>query len=118
MRKLMALAAFAGALGAGGCGVVDWAGAEGPDKRAVYCYQALVGIDCYPAPNHRDERRLVSYTGPAPETYPKPLPPPDPRLYAPEQISYWVKDPEPVPTAAPSKSRAAVSRQPLPPARR
>jgi len=117
MRKLTTLAALASVLVTGGCGAGLFS-ADGKDDRAVYCYQALVGIDCYPAPNHRDERRLVSYTGPAPETYPKPLPPPEPTLYAPEQVSYWVKDPEPVPTAAPSKARAAVSRQPLPPARR
>ncbi len=114
MRKLILPALFAAALGAGGCGL-DFADADGKSERAVYCYQALVGIDCYPTPNHRDERRLVSYTGPAPETYPKPLPPPEPALYAPEQISYWVKDPEPVPT---SPKARAVSRQPLPPARR
>jgi hypothetical protein len=111
MRKLTMLAALAAAFGAGGCGVMS--GAEGKGERAIYCYQSLVAIDCYPTPNHLDERRLVSYTGPAPETYPKPLPPPEPKLYAPEQVSYWVKDPEPVPTAAPAAR--PVSRQPLPP---
>lgn len=115
MRRLTAIAALAGALGAGGCGL-DFYGAEEKGERTVYCYQALVGVDCYPTPNHRDERRLISYTGPAPETYPRPAPPPEPRLYAPEMISYYVKDPEPVPTSPP-KTRA-VSREPLPPARR
>lgn len=115
MRIRTALAVLTAAFGAAGCGL-DFTSAEDKRERAIYCYQALVGIDCYPTPNHRDERRLVSYTGPAPETYPKPLPPPEPKLYAPEQVSYWVKDPEPVPTAAPASR--PVSRQPLPPARR
>jgi hypothetical protein len=106
------MAALAAALGAGGCGR-DMSGAQGAGERAVYCYQALVGIDCYPTPNHLDERRLVSYTGPAPETYPKPLPPPEPQLYAPANVSYWVKDPEPVPTAAPAARQ--VQRQPFRP---
>ena len=114
MRMWTMPALLAAAFGAAGCGL-DRLGAD-KGERALYCYQALVGIDCYPTPNHRDERRLVSYTGPSPETYPKPLPPPEPKLYAPEQVSYWVKDPEPVPTAAPSSR--PVSRQPLPPARR
>jgi hypothetical protein len=112
MRKLLALAAL---LTAPGCAGFEPLGAAGKEE-TLYCYQALVGIDCYKTPYHRDERRLIAYTGPAPETYPKPMPPPDPRLFAPEMVSYWVKDPEPVPTAAPGKTRA-VSRETLPPRR-
>ncbi len=115
MRKLTAILVFAATLAASGCGL-DYYGADGKGEKALYCYQALVGIDCYKTPNHRDERRLVSYVGPAPETYAKPAPPPEARLYAPEMISYFVKDPEPIP-ASPPKARA-VQRENLPAARK
>lgn len=122
MRKLTAILAFAATLAASGCGLEPYVrGGEG-DPRIVksasplYCYQALVGIDCYKTPNHRDERRLVSYVGPAPETYPVPAPPLEAQLYAPEMISYFVKDPEPIPTSPP-KARA-VQRESLPAARK
>src|SRR3989338_5971030 len=122
MRRLTIATALAALLAASGCGLEPYVrGGEG-DPRIVksegplYCYQALVGVDCYKTPNHRDERRLLSYTGPAPETYPKPAPPPEPRLYAPEMGSFYVKDSEPIPTSPP-KARA-VSRESLPPARK
>ena len=115
MRRLTTIMALAAGFGASGCGL-DFYDADGKSEGALYCYQALVGVDCYKTPNHRDERRLLAYTGPAPETYPKPPPPPEPRLYAPEMVSYYVKDSEPIPTSPP-KARA-VSRESLPPARK
>ena len=74
MRELTAILAFAATLAVGGCGLEPFVRGSEDDPRFVrkaspiYCYQALVGIDCYKTPNHRDERRLVSYVGPAPET--------------------------------------------------
>lgn len=49
----------------------------------------------------------MTYNGPAPETYPRPLPGPEPVLQAPEMIRFYVKDPEPVPVADPPRPRAA-----------
>ena len=115
MRRLTTIVALAAGFGASGCGLEPYF-ADGKGEAALYCYQALVGVDCYKTPNHRDERRLLAYTGPAPETYPKPAPPPEPRLYAPEMVSYYVKDPEPVPTSPP-RARS-VQRESLPPARK
>jgi len=66
-----------------------------------YCYQSIGGVSCYETPYHRDERRMVNYYGPAPVRYDRPEPAPDPVRSAPEQIDYWVKDPEPIPTISP-----------------
>ncbi len=63
----------------------------------TYCYQTIGEAACYEAPYHRDARRLVSYFGPHPRHYAKPLPPPEPVPVAPAPINYWVKDPEPIP---------------------
>lgn len=115
MRKLTAILALAVVPAASGCALPEVLAGGGRTLEPLYCYQALVGVDCYKTPNHRDERRLIAYTGPAPETYPRPAPPPEPRLYAPEMVSYYVKDPEPVPTSPP-KARA-VQRESLPPSR-
>ncbi|MEK7246302.1 MAG: hypothetical protein AAB223_09820 [Pseudomonadota bacterium] len=107
MRRLMTIMALAASAGASGCGLEPYVrGGEGDPRivkgeAALYCYRALVGVDCYKTPNHRDERRLLAYTGPAPETYPKPAPPPEPQLYAPEMVPYYVKDAEPIPTSPP-----------------
>lgn len=56
------------------------------DDEPIYCYQSLAGADCYRRAYRRDDRRLISYYGPAPSKYssparpdPSPLqPPPDP----------------------------------------
>ncbi|MEQ8195468.1 MAG: hypothetical protein RIB59_13365 [Rhodospirillales bacterium] len=69
-----------------------------------YCYSQFVGRDgiaCYATPRHADGHRLVGYTGPAPGTYPKPAPQPPAKLYAPDMVSYWVKDAELIPESAP-----------------
>ena len=72
------------------------------DLEPRYCYQSLAGVTCYETPFHRDEKRLVNYFGPAPKRYEKQAPAPKPAYYAPESVSYWVKDPEPIPTPAPT----------------
>ncbi len=69
------------------------------DEEPRYCYRSLAGVTCYDKPNHRDEKRLVNYYGPAPMRYEKPAPAPRPTYYAPEAVNYWVKDPEPIPNA-------------------
>lgn len=63
----------------------------------VYCYRSLGQTVCYDKPNHRDEQRLVNFFGPAPRTYDKPAPAPEPELAAPRAIGYWARDPEPAP---------------------
>ena len=72
------------------------------DFEPVYCYKTIGGVACHETPNFRDERRLVNYFGPAPKRYDRPAPPPEQKLFAPETVSYWVKDPEPLPHAAPA----------------
>ena len=67
----------------------------------IYCYKSLAATTCYEEPHEVDGARLVNYFGPHPsrhekkpeETVSQPVPPPS--------ISYWVKDPEPIPRAAP-----------------
>jgi len=71
-----------------------------------YCYKSIGGVSCYETPYHRDERRMVNYYGPAPVRYDRPEPAPDPVRSAPEQIDYWVKDPEPVPRISPKGNLA------------
>lgn len=71
------------------------------DLEPRYCYKSLAGVTCYEKPYHRDEKRLVNFFGPAPHLYEKPAAAPAPRRDAPEAITYWVKDPEPIPTPAP-----------------
>lgn len=72
------------------------------DLEPTYCYKSLAGVTCYEKPFHRDEKRLVNFFGPAPKRYEKPEALPEPRRDAPQAISYWVKDPEPIPTPAPA----------------
>lgn len=72
------------------------------DMEPRYCYKSLAGVTCYEKPFHRDEKRLVNYFGPAPKRYEKPEVAPKPKYYAPESVNYWVKDPEPIPAAAPT----------------
>ncbi len=71
----------------------------------VYCYQSLGrstgSVTCYQTPVHRDQRRLVNFYGPHPETYPRPAPPAPARLSPPPSVDFYVRDPEPVPPEAP-----------------
>jgi len=67
------------------------------DQEPSYCYRSIGGVSCYATPFEADERRLVNYYGPAPKRYEKSKPPQPQKLIAPEPVTYWVKDPEPVP---------------------
>jgi len=71
------------------------------DCEPVYCYKSIGGVACYEEPYHRDERRMVNYFGPAPIRYDRPDEPNPQKLFAPEPVDFWVKDPEPVPEPAP-----------------
>ena len=81
-----------------------------------YCYRHFVGRDgirCYTTPVHRDERRLVGYTGPPPSHYPRPPAKAPEKLYAPDAISYWVKDAELIPEPAPVPPGRRVAPPPI-----
>lgn len=73
------------------------------DLEPVYCYKSIGSVQCYKQPKHSDSRRLVNFYGPAPRTYDKPDTPDYAAPKAPKMIDYWVKDPEPVPQAAPPR---------------
>ena len=107
MRWTTVTTALAAVLAQAGCGGAGFLAGEAKAD-PIYCYRSLAGVECFKTPEHRDERRLVSYSGPAPEMYPKPLPAPEPALKAPEMVPFYVKDPEPVPEADPPKRRAAA----------
>ena len=110
MRKILSLLALPALIGA--C-------SSDPDPEAVvhiddplYCYRSIGGVRCFETPYHRDERRMVSYYGPAPHYYARPLLPPPAQLYAPPTIEHFARDPEPVPE--PGAPKAA----PVPPVQR
>jgi hypothetical protein len=96
MKKLIVIAGAALILSA--CAQKSAYEAAVEDLEPSYCYQSIGGVTCYKTPYHRDERRLVNYFGPAPVRYDKPEPVAEIEGSAPEAITYWVKDPEPVPT--------------------
>lgn len=102
--KRMWMSVLAGAL-LGGCSYYPGYEQSVQDREPVYCYRSFADqmVLCYPTPNHRDERSLVNYFGPAPRRYERPPPPPPERLVAPPMIQHWVKDPEPVPRADPPR---------------
>ncbi|MEK9722990.1 MAG: hypothetical protein VW405_05830 [Rhodospirillaceae bacterium] len=101
MQRLTWLPVLALSLALGACAQKSAYEAAVEDLEPVYCYQSLGGVACYEKPDFRDERRLVNYFGPAPLRYDRPEPAPERKLFAPEQVNYWVKDVEPVPQAAP-----------------
>jgi hypothetical protein len=114
MRKGLALLGLAVPLA--GCAGFDWLWASEAKSEPLYCYRYLSDVQCFKTPKHGDERRLVSYQGPAPETYPKPLPPPDPVLAAPPAVGFYVRDPEPIPESPPRLDKVrSVSDPTLPP---
>jgi len=81
-----------------------------------YCYQHSVGRDgirCYTTPVHRDERQLVGYTGPPPNRFPRPPTPKPAQLYAPDAVTYWVKDAELIPEAAPVPPGRRIAPPPI-----
>ncbi|MBL6932692.1 MAG: hypothetical protein ISR45_07055 [Rhodospirillales bacterium] len=73
------------------------------DWEPVYCYKSIGSVQCYKEPKHSDSRRLVNFYGPAPSEYDKPDEPDYSRPRPPKMINTWVKDPEPIPEAAPQK---------------
>ena len=98
MKNLFAITCVAFALSACAQKSAYEVGVEEFEPR--YCYKSLGGVSCYQTPYHRDERRMVNYYGPAPVRYDRPEPMSEPVRSTPEQIDYWVKDPEPMPTIA------------------
>lgn len=72
---------------------------------AVYCYKSIGTVQCYTKPLLGESRRLVNFYGPAPSQYDKPDQPRVASPKAPRMIDHWVKDPEPIPQAAPLKSQ-------------
>lgn len=99
LKRMLMVTAFAVALSA--CAQKSAYEAAVEDREPVYCYQSLGGVVCHEKPNFRDERRMVNYFGPAPKRYERPAPPPEQKLFAPEAINYWAKDPEPIARAQP-----------------
>jgi len=88
------------------CGYVSEYEAQVYDWEPLYCYKSLGAVQCYNEPKHSDARRLVNYFGPHPSRYDEPEVPELSEPTAPEDIDYWVKDPEPVPTPALSRVEA------------
>lgn len=103
MKRLLGVVApvLAFALALGACAQKSAYEAAVEDMEPVYCYRSLGGVQCYETPHFRDERRLVNYFGPAPKRHDRPAPAPEPKLFAPQPITRWVKDPEPAPMPAP-----------------
>ncbi|MEK9754834.1 MAG: hypothetical protein VW338_16690 [Rhodospirillaceae bacterium] len=95
LKRILTLAPFALVLGA--CADKSRYERAVENYEPVFCYQNLGGIVCHEKPNFADERRMVNYYGPAPKRYERPAPPPEQKLFAPEMVNYWVKDPEPLP---------------------
>lgn len=83
------------------------------DHEPVYCYQSLADVVCGREPSGRDERRLVSYYGPAPGKYEPPPPLRPARAAAPPRVKAYYRDPEP-PPGPPQQSAAAAPSAPAP----
>ena len=107
MRKSLVLTAVCLLVGA--CGYVSEYEKGVYDYEPVYCYQSIGGVECFKEPKHRDERRLVNYYGPAPSRYDKPEPAPEPQLFAPPPVDFFVRDPEPVPQPKPLRTAAPAT---------
>jgi hypothetical protein len=110
MQKRLWLAAIAGLVS--GCVSYESAYERAVyDHEPVYCYQSLADVICGRQPSGRDERRLVSYYGPAPGKYePPPLPRPA-KAAAPPRIKAYYRDPEP-PAGPPQQPAAAAASAP------
>ncbi len=91
------LLAAVGLLCLGGCGYVDAYEEAVSEYEPLYCYQSIGAVECFKEPKFEDSRRLVNYFGPHPSRYDPPEKPEKPELSAPKPVSYWVKDPEPIP---------------------
>lgn len=93
---------------AAGCNHVDQYEAAVYDYEPVYCYKTLAGVQCYDTPEHRDERRIVNYYGPHPSRYEKEWKQPERGIAPPPPVDYFVRDPDPIPEAAPRKADSAA----------
>ena len=99
LKKIGSALVFAVSLSA--CGYVDEYERRVHDWEPTYCYKSLAAVQCYREPKHSDNLRLVNYFGPHPSRFEAPEPLAEPNFKAPEMVNYWVKDPEPIPRAAP-----------------
>ncbi len=106
IRKCLALAAAAATLSA--CGYVDDYERAVYDQDPVYCYRTIGGAECHPEPSFAARAKLVNYYGPHPSRYAAPEAAAVPAPKSPEMVNYWVKDPEPVPRAAPKADVASL----------
>jgi hypothetical protein len=102
-RILTTLTVIAPAALLAACGYVSEYEKDVYDYEPVYCYQSLAGIQCFEKPNHRDEKRLVNYYGPAPSRFDRPEPPAPATLHAPPAVDFYVRDREPIPEPAPPR---------------
>ncbi len=71
----------------------------------IYCYKSIGNVQCYKTPNHRDEKRLVNYYGPAPSRYDVPAEPKMTEMAPPPSINYYIADQEPIPEPSPPKAK-------------
>lgn len=99
LRKVLFMGAFVAGLGA--CSPIDKYESQVSGWEPVYCYQSLAAVQCYREPKYADKLRLVNYFGPHPSRYDAPEAKPEAEFKAPEMITYWVKDAEPVPQPMP-----------------
>jgi hypothetical protein len=99
-RILTTLTVIAPAALLAACGYVSEYEKAVYDYEPIYCYQSLAGIQCFDKPNHRDEKRLVNYYGPAPSRFDRPEPPAPAVHHAPPAVDFYVRDREPIPEPA------------------
>lgn len=84
-------------LGLSACGYISPYEEAVYDEAPRYCYRQLGGIECFSEPVHRDAARLVNYYGPHPSRFNTPSPPNRLEPAAPPPVTYYVRDPDPVP---------------------
>lgn len=79
------------------CSKTDFYEKEVKNWEPVYCYQTIGRVQCHKKPKSMDKKRIVSFFGPAPETYEKYKKDRREKLSPPKMIKNWFKDPEPIP---------------------
>ena len=107
-RKLTTLTVIAPTALLAACGYVSEYEKSVYDYEPVYCYQSLAGIQCFGKPNHRDEKRLVNYYGPAPSRFDGPEPPAPATNHVPPAVDFYVRDREPIPAPAPPRETSRL----------
>ena len=107
-RVLTALTVIAPAVLLAACGYVSEYEKGVYDYDPVYCYQSLAEIQCFDKPNHRDEKRLVNYYGPAPSRFGRPEPPAPAIHHAPPPVDFYIRDREPIPEPAPPRKTTSL----------